>query len=78
MVTGDKITGPKKIRFGGSRHYGQITDELRTNGAKMCEKQILKKSRKFYRYPIYWHQINHLDEWRLVIKEQVKKIRFGR
>ena len=43
MVTGDKITGPKKIQFGSSGHYGRITDELWTNGAKMCKKNNFKK-----------------------------------
>ena len=29
-MTGDKRTDPKKIQFGGSRHYGRITDECDT------------------------------------------------
>ena len=48
MVTGDKRTGQTKIRFGGSGHYGQITDERSKN---VWEKKE-KNSRKSYKYPI--------------------------
>ena len=57
MVTGDKRTGPKKIQFGGSGHYGQITDKLWTNRAKMSPKkfqQILENSTDI-QSESYWH-----------------------
>ena len=53
MVTGDKRTGPKKIQFGGSLHYGQITDENGWITAQPSQKKILKNSRKFYQYLIW-------------------------
>ena len=36
MATGDKRTGPKKIRFGGNGHYGRkVTGDKRTGPKKI-------------------------------------------
>ena len=70
MATGDKRTGPKKYDLA----IVGITDELRMNGAKMCQQfsKILENSTDI-RSESYWHQINCLVERWLVTKEQVQK-----
>ena len=40
MATGDKRTDKKKYGFGGSRNYGQITDEMEQKCVGKKFKQI--------------------------------------
>ena len=73
MVTGDKRTGQKKILFGGSRHYGQITDEngwITAQPSKKKNQKILENSTDI-RSESYWHQINCHVECRQMTKGQV-------
>ena len=42
----------KKIRFGGSGHYGRITDERDKQTKNVSTNKFKKNSRKFYRYTI--------------------------
>ena len=67
------------LPFGGSGHYGQITDERDIHMDKCVEnkfQKILENSTNI-RSESYWHQINCLVKWWQVTKGQVKKIWFG-
>ena len=59
MATGDKRTGKKKYGLGGSRNYGQITDEMEQKCVDNKFQKILENSTDI-RSESYWHQINHL------------------